>query len=124
MALAGSVLGKKAVEGAAKGADVHSPSRATYRTGRFVGQGLEMGMRDHGGAVGRAGAYLGSQATRTSLYLSAASPRDRRGSAGGTVHVDRAEINLTAPAGVTDAQELSAWGLSIAVERQMLMSGA
>ena len=125
VALAGSILGKKAVEGANKGAEVHSPSRATFRTGAFVGAGLELGMRSMGGSVGRAGAYLGSQATRTSLFLGA--DRDRRGTpgraGGGGVNIDRAEVNIVAPNGVTDAQEISAWGLAIALERQQLMSG-
>jgi hypothetical protein len=41
----------------------------------------------------------------------------------GGVTVERAEVNITAPAGVTDAAELSAWGLSVALERQELMGG-
>jgi hypothetical protein len=143
--LQGIALGKEAVEGAKKGAESHSPSRATMRLGRFVGEGLAIGMRSSGSAVDRAGVYLAERATRMSrpdragLYMSGERAgrvsfyprpeRDRRGEAytrvGGSsgVTVERAEVNITAPAGVTDAAELSAWGLSVALERQELMGG-
>ncbi len=127
--LQGVALGKAAVRGAEKGAEVHSPSRATMRIGGHIGGGLALGIRASVGHVDRAGMFLGERATRSSLYLRG--DRDRRGESrtgqahgGGSVTINRAEVNLTAPHGVTDATELSAWGLAVALEREQLMGGA
>ena len=128
--LQGIALGKAAVAGAKAGAQVHSPSRATFWVGSQVGIGMGLGMRASVGHVTRAAAYVGESATRAGVYLRAFE-RDRRGEpfsrvmgGGGGVRVDRAEVNITAPSGVTDATDLSAYGLSIALERQQLMGGA
>ena len=45
------------------------------------------------------------------------------GGASGGVHVDKLEIHIVAPHGVTDAQSLSITGLSLAFERLQLASG-
>ena len=41
---AGASIGKAGTDGVAKGAEVNSPSKATYRTGVFVAQGLALGI--------------------------------------------------------------------------------
>lgn len=45
---AGEMIGKAAVEGAKKGTDSHSPSRAMFRIGGYVSEGFALGVR--GGA--------------------------------------------------------------------------
>ena len=126
--LQGVALGKKAVEGVKKGTDSHSPSRATFRVGGFVGEGLALGMRASIGHVSRAANFLGEGATRASLYVRGGAPaRGETGSRAGRGHgvnVERVDVNLMAPQGVTNAAELSAYGLSVALERQQLMGGA
>jgi hypothetical protein len=124
--LQGIALGKAAVEGAKKGAETHSPSRATILVGAQLGAGLAIGMRGSAPVVARAAAFLGTEATRASLYLNPV--RDRRGepgtrSAAGNRTEVHAQVNITAPEGVTNATELSAWGLAVALEREQLMGG-
>ena len=53
----------------------------------------------------------------------AALARPQNDNGGGGVHVDRVEVNITAPHGVTGAKELSVTGLTIALERIRLAAG-
>src|SRR5580693_7246181 len=127
LTLQATALGQAAVDALNKPIQAHSPSRAGIRLGRFLGDGLALGMRGSAGAVDRAGVYLGERATRSSLYArpeaaAASAPAGSR--SGGGVSIGHVDVNLSAPSGVTDAQDLSAWGLAIALERQLLMGGA
>ena len=128
--LTGIALGKAAIGGVKHGAQVHSPSRATYGYGVHIGGGLALGMRASAGGVGRAGRYLGEHATRASLYMRPARDvrgeafsRGSSGGAGGT-HIDHVEVSVTAPSGVTSAEQITAWGLAVALEQEQLMGGA
>lgn len=59
VAVGGFNLGKSTVDNAAIGAQTSSPSRATYVTGLYVAQGLQLGLQQGQGPASAAGAQLG-----------------------------------------------------------------
>lgn len=135
VALRAQVLGQAAVDGVKRGAQVHSPSRATMWVGAQIGTGLAVGMRRSHREIETAGDHLGTAAAFSigrsrqfsrvgSSARESRSETARGGQARGGVHVGRAEVHIAAPQGVTDATQMTAHGLAIVLERFQLMSGA
>lgn len=59
---AGAKLGVKATGGVAKGADTHSPSKKTLKTGKDIAEGLIIGMLEKSEEVEKAGESIGDSA--------------------------------------------------------------
>jgi hypothetical protein len=112
----GAIAGLKA--GVAAATESHSPSRAAERVGRQCGRNVG------DGAIGgmRETMYASARATGTA---DRAAPSASRQSGGGGRHVkiDRVEVNLSGAQMPGDGNEITAHGLAIALERQMLMAG-
>jgi len=119
---AGKGLGAAAAAGTAAGAQVKSPSRLTMQVGAYMAEGLGIGMTDST-VPARAGRQLSSHALGGLVGSAITSPAASGNGGGGgvTLHVD--SITITAPQGVTDAAQLSATGLAVALERFQLASG-
>ena len=58
-------LGQKAVEGEMAGQQSHSPSKATERAGKWLGEGLVIGIQEMGSKVYNAGKSMGEEATNS-----------------------------------------------------------
>jgi hypothetical protein len=120
--LQGIALGQGAIQGLKAGiasaTDSHSPSRKAETVGRqyggYVGDGLIGGTRESMYASARAG----------SSDRAAPSVSSRSGGGGRQVKIDRVEVNLHGSQATGDGNEITAHGLAIALERQMLMGGA
>lgn len=126
-------LGKAATQGVNQGADVHSPSRATFRSGAEIGGGLVLGLERAARPVQAASTSLGRgavEAIRPDSYargLASSSPYAGAGAAGGrsmTINVEPGAIVIQAPNGVTDAKDLTEVAVATLFERWMLHEGA
>jgi hypothetical protein len=119
---AGKMLGEAATAGV-KGPplEVHSPSRAMFAVGGHAGHGLALGMHASVGRVDQAATRLGASAVGgTGAGMRASDYTPRRGNAGrGNI-----TIQITAPEGVTNAQELTEIAVAALFERYQLHEGA
>ena len=62
---AGYALGQKAVQGEKDGQKSNSPSKLTIQAGKWLGEGLVIGIKQMGNKVYSAGSNLGSDATKS-----------------------------------------------------------
>jgi hypothetical protein len=118
----GVAAGEATIEGIREGVQAHSPSVAAIKIGADIGAGLGMGM-DQSPAPERAARTISANAlgglTARGGLLGGAPAND----GGNATTIGPITIHITAPDGVTDAQELSIVGLSAALERYQIGSG-
>ncbi len=119
---AGVASGKAMIDGIKEGTQTHSPSLAAIKIGMGIGEGLGMGI-EASPAPERAARTISSNAlgglAGGKNPFGGGGANDNAGGASiGAIH-----IAITAPEGVTDAQQLSVIGLSTALERYQIGSG-
>jgi hypothetical protein len=118
---AGNDMAQSAIDGAKERAKAHSPSQVTYEMGVNLSQGMADGMRASAMIPERAGRQIsGSAIGGMSNAISRAGGSG--GGKGGT-QIDKFEVNVTAPSGVTDAHQINVTALALALERFQLSSG-
>jgi hypothetical protein len=149
---AGSEMGGAAIDGARKKVDAHSPSRVALKLGAFTGAGFGLGVlsarpmvqqagaRVGGAAVGgigfgassfaatpnlapRIGRRIAAQGLGPSLSESLRGNSGSFGASrvGGGIHIE--SVTVQAPHGITNAQDVTVTGLTIALERMQLAAG-
>jgi hypothetical protein len=117
----GKDMSGSVVEGAKVGADAHSPSRLTMKLGVNLTEGLAQGIDASADIPERAGRRI-SGAAIGGMSQGAMGGGSSGGGGGGT-QVDKFEVNINAPDGVTDANQISVSALAIALERFQLAVG-
>jgi hypothetical protein len=117
----GKDMSGSVIEGAKVGADAHSPSRLTMKLGMNLTEGLAQGIDASAGIPERAGRRI-SGAAIGGMSQGAMGGGSSGGGGGGT-QVDKFEVNINAPDGVTDANQISVSALAIALERFQLAVG-
>lgn len=115
----GAAVGGAVEAGMRDGLGVHSPSLAAMRIGMEVSAGLGMGMEaspmpERAARTISANALGGIQGGAKGIGAA----NTNAGPVSNTFH-----INITAPEGVTDAQEISVTGLATVLERYQIGSG-
>lgn len=114
----GLAVGQATVAGIRQGVDAHSPSREAMKIGMDIGSGLGSGME---------GSPAPERAARTISSNALGGIGGAKGLAGAANDTGTTSnvfnIHITAPDGVTDAQQLSIVGLSTAIERFQIGSG-
>jgi hypothetical protein len=119
---AGMALGEAAAQGAREGAQVHSPSRLTMEIGNYMAEGLALGITQSP-APEQAGRTLSGNALGGMVGSALTSPPANENGKGAGVTISGLVINITAPEGVTEVNDLSATGLVLALERLQLAGG-
>jgi hypothetical protein len=120
--VAANDLGQAAIHGAKDGAGVRSPSLPAIQIGGYVGEGLGIGLDRGGDRAARAGRQLSTNALGGLVGAALTAPA-ANGNAGQGITISGLTIQIMAPQGVTDAGQLSATGLVVALERLQLASG-
>ncbi len=117
---AGAAMSNAAIDGAREAAQAHSPSRLTMQLGMHMSQGLAQGMDRSADIPERAGRRITGSAIGG---MARGAMGGGQSSGGRGTQIDKFEVNVTAPNGVTDAHQISATALAVALERYQLASG-
>lgn len=115
----GAQLGQATVAGMKDALEMHSPSRVGIAIGRNLSASVGTGVEVEAPAVARATRAVSGHALGG--FMRGPGGAFSGGGAGIVVHIG--SVQVTAPEGVTDANTLGAFGISVALERMQLTVG-